>query len=219
MPVESELFQKLSNLGATSMSPIELLAVAIVNDEKDADAAIPIARELLQYAGGIRGLPNAAPKMFEDHAGLSSFRLCQFFALLELGRRTVEAGRGDRVTIGGPEDVYRQFLHLRDERKEHFCSLLLDAKNKVIKSQVVHIGTVSASVVGVKEFYKEAVREGAAAIIAVHNHPSGDPTPSPEDFEVTRVLSEAGRILEIPLLDHVIVGEADFRSMQRLGAI
>jgi DNA repair protein RadC len=217
--VSSELIKKLRNVGASAMSPVELLAIAIVNDESDADSAILRARDILQFAGGIRALASAPPTTFEEHAGLSGLRLNQLFALLELGRRTVEAGRGERQEIKGPDDVYDRFLHLRDERKEHFCAVLVDAKNRVIRDQVVHIGTVSASVVGVKEFFKEAVREGAAAIIAVHNHPSGDPTPSREDFEVTRVLAEAGRLLEIPLLDHVIVGETEFRSMQRLGAI
>jgi DNA repair protein RadC len=217
--VESDLVKKIMSSGPAAMSPLELLAIGIVSDEGDVDGALPFAKELLTRAGGIRNLPSAPPTMFEECAGVNGFRLQRLYALLELGRRTAGVGRGERRIISDPQQVYDTFEHLKNERKEHFCALLLDAKHYVIKDQTVHIGTVSASVVGVKEFFKEPIREGCAAVIAVHNHPSGDPTPSAEDFEVTRVLAEAGKLLEIPLLDHVIIGENSFTSMQRLGAI
>lgn len=209
----------MQNLGASAMSPVELLAIGIAPSPQDVDAALPMARELLQQAGGIRNLSHAAPTVFQEVGNMNGFASQRLNAMLELGRRTVEAGRGSITTIEKPEDVQQYFAHLVHETKEHFCALLLDAKNRVIKNHTVHIGTVSSSVVGVKEFFKEPVREGCASVIAVHNHPSGDPTPSPDDFHVTRVLAEAGKLLEIPLLDHVIIGENSYTSMQRLGAI
>ncbi|MCH8275103.1 MAG: DNA repair protein RadC [Armatimonadetes bacterium] len=211
--------QKLRDLGVQSLSSVELLSLAFANGEQDADAALTVARRLLRAAGGIRSLLSAPPELLASEAGLDAEQAARFHALMELGRRSADAGRGERTQISGPEDVMRLFSHLRDERKEHFCAVLLDAKNRVLKSTTVHIGTVSASVVGVREFFREAVREGAASIIAVHNHPSGDPTPSKEDLTVTKALAEAGRVLEIPLLDHVIIGENDFRSLQRMGEI
>ena len=173
----------------------------------------------MQKAGGLRALALAPPELLASETGAQDLEAARFFALLELGRRTAEAGRGEPQYINGPGDVAEMFAYLRDERKEHICAVLLDTKNKVLKTTTIHIGTVSASVVGAREFFREAVREGASSVIAVHNHPSGDPSPSPEDYEVTKVLAEAGKLLDIPLLDHVIIGEAEHRSMHRLGII
>ena len=127
---------------------------------------------------------------------------------------------GDRALTGRPEAIVAMFAHLEDERKEHFIAVLLDTKNQVITHQTIHIGTVSASIVGVREFFRPAVQHGATSVIAVHNHPSGNPEPSPEDIAVTRTLEEAGRILEIPLLDHIIIGTEDnWVSLRRQGYI
>ena len=109
--------------------------------------------------------------------------------------------------------------HLRYEKREHFVVILLDAKNNIIRIAPVHVGTLTASVVGAREVFREAVRDGAAAIILVHNHPSGDPTPSPEDHEVTDHLVQVGDMLDIPVVDHVVIGERSYRSFAQLGMI
>jgi DNA repair protein RadC len=210
--------QKLRSVGAETLSAIELVAVALAREDDSSEEAIADARKLILRIGGLRDVGSMAPIALAE-AGLQPLEAAKFLCLVELGRRTTEAGQGSLDTVADAADVYRLFKHLRLERQEHFCAVLLDVKNNVLKRSVVHKGTLSASIVGVREFFREAIREGAASVIAVHNHPSGDPTPSREDFEVTKVLVEAGKLLDIPLLDHVIVGEREFRSLQQLGAI
>ena len=209
---------KFQRHGAGTLTSAELLAIALSHAEDDSEAAKPAAVELLKKLGGIRSVAAIPPAAFRD-AGLDDLGTAKCLALIELGRRTTEAGRGERKAISLPIDVVGLFNDLREERKEHFYAVLLDAKGRVMKRAEVHVGTLSLSIVGVREFFQEAIREGAASVIAVHNHPSGDPTPSKEDFEVTRILVDAGKLLEIPLLDHIIIGECEHRSLKELGAI
>lgn len=201
------------------LSPVELLAVVLSKDGEDGTATLHLARELLQSAYSIRGLSNLSPATLRE-LGLSETDVYRFKAAFELGRRADRAGLGDRHACNKPEDVVQLFGFLADEKREHFCCVLLDTKNQVMNWLTVHIGTVSSSVVGVREFFRPALQQGATSVIAVHNHPSGNPAPSQEDIEVTRALAEAGKILEVPLLDHVIIGTTeDFVSLHRLGYI
>lgn len=201
------------------LSPVELLAVVLSKDGEDGTATLHLARELLQSAYSIRGLSNLSPTTLRE-LGLSETDVYRFKAAFELGRRADRAGLGDRHACNKPEDVVQLFRFLADEKREHFCCVLLDTKNQVMNWLTVHIGTVSSSVVGVREFFRPALQQGATSVIAVHNHPSGNPAPSQEDIEVTRALAEAGKILEVPLLDHVIIGTTeDFVSLHRLGYI
>ncbi|MCL6623004.1 MAG: DNA repair protein RadC [Fimbriimonadales bacterium] len=215
--MHDDLCAKLRNLGPDVLSTPELLAIFLAETEEEVPQALPIATQLLRDGGHLRFISTLPPDILKERTGLEGHRANQFYALLELGRRIENAGKGKPDPVNNPEDVVRMFRHLRDARKEHFCAILLDAKNQVIKTCTIHIGTVSSAVVGVREFFREAVREGASGVIAVHNHPSGDPTPSREDIAVTRTLKEAGSLLEIPLLDHIIIGENRFVSLLRLG--
>ena len=118
----------------------------------------------------------------------------------------------------GPEDVFQHFhARLRDASQEHFCVLLLDGRHRVLGDELVSLGTLTASLVHPREVFRPALRAGAAALILVHNHPSGDPEPSPEDRVVTQRLTRAGELLGIPVLDHVIVAERGFRSLRDEG--
>jgi len=116
--------------------------------------------------------------------------------------------------IDSPEDVFVLLDHLRHEKREHFVAILMDSKNGVQRVAPIHIGTLTMSLVGPREVYREAIKEGASSIIVAHNHPSGDPTPSPEDVQVTKKLIEVGEMLDIPVLDHVIIGYRNFVSMK-----
>lgn len=201
------------------LSPVELLSIVLSKDGEDGSATLHLARELLQSAYSIRGLSNLSPVRLRE-LGLSETDIHRFKATFELGRRADRAGLGDRPACNKPEDVAQLFGFLADEKREHFCCVLLDTKNQVMNWLTIHIGTVSSSVVGVREFFRPAVQQGATSVIAVHNHPSGNPTPSQEDIAVTEALAEAGKILEIPLLDHIIIGTSeDFVSLHRLGYI
>ena len=129
------------------------------------------------------------------------------------------AGKGPKRAIDAPEDVVEVLEGLLDrlkgEKREHFFAILLDSKGSVMRVAQVHIGTLTMSLVGAREVFREAIREGASSVIVGHNHPSGDPTPSPEDIEVTGRLAELGEMLDIRVEDHVILGENDFVSMKR----
>ena len=127
-------------------------------------------------------------------------------ALLELGRRIATADRGAAKDMSEIQNVITELKYLQQEKTEHFVVLLLDTQLQLIRRQTVHIGTLDQSLAGVREVFREAIQAGAASIILAHNHPSGDPTPSPEDRLTTREFSEAGQILNIHVIDHVIVG-------------
>jgi DNA repair protein RadC len=218
--LENSPRHKLLSQGPGALSPVELLSIVLSKDGEDGSATLHLARELLQRAYNIRGLSNLSPAQLNELGGFSDAEVFRFKAAFELGRRAELAGLGERHACNKPEDVVELFRFLADEKREHFCCVLLDTKNQVMNWLTVHIGTVSSSVVGVREFFRPAIQQGATSVIAVHNHPSGNPEPSQEDIEVTRALAEAGNILEVPLLDHIIIGSPqNFVSLHRLGYI
>lgn len=204
--------ERVRTQGPRASSPIDLLAVGFAR--READAVEAIARELLQNVHSIRGVGEAAIDQIKQVTGLDDFEALRCQVLIEIGRRVGGAGKGppDEITCGA--DVYELLEHLRHEKREHFYVLLLDTKNVVMRWTPVHIGTLTMSIVGPREVFREAIREGASSIIVAHNHPSGDPDPSPEDLEVTEKLAEIGRLLDIPLLDHVIIGERRYVSLK-----
>lgn len=206
---------RLVTSGYRSASSIDLIAAGFAR--RETDASEEMARNLLREMGKLQSLGEVSPQALRELTGLDGFDLVRVQALLELGRRIGQAGKGEEICIDDPEDVATLFSHLRTEKKEHFCSLLLDTKNKVIRTTTVHIGTVNASIVGPREVFREAIREGASSIIVVHNHPSGDPTPSPEDIQVTALLKEVGAKLDIPVLDHLVIGYSQVYSFSRGG--
>lgn len=198
-------------------SPVDLLALGL--SRRQEDISEEVARGVLKHIGRIETLASISSQEIHDMTGLDPYEVLRVQALIELGRRAGIAGKGDIRTIEDPADVFELFDYLRNERKEHFCVVLLDTKNHVMKTSTIHIGTLDMSLVGAREIFREAIREGAASIIAVHNHPSGDPTPSAEDVLVTERLADVGRMLEIPLLDHVIVGFREFVSLSQRGVL
>lgn len=171
---------------------------------------------MLRREGGIRNLVDLTPADLAAQ-GLDLFESARFLALIELGRRMGNAGRGPITSIDGPEDVYEYLQDLRHQKKEYFVAILLDTQSGVMRRATIHVGTLTASLVGAREVFREAVRDGASSIIVAHNHPSGDPTPSPEDVQVTRQLIMAGSMLDIPVLDHIVIGDGTFSSLKRMG--
>jgi DNA repair protein RadC len=127
------------------------------------------------------------------------------------------AGKGEVEVIEDPSDVACILDFLVNEKREHFYAVLLNSANEVMRKALIHIGTLTMSIVGPREIFREAIREGASTMIVAHNHPSGDPTPSPEDIEVTKQLVQAGKLLDIPVLDHVIIGRGAYRSLSEMG--
>ena len=207
--------ERVREAGCTAATTVDLLAVAFAR--READVSIEVGRELAKRYEPLSRLAEAGAAEVRELTGLEPFESLRNQALLELGRRAAGGGRGDPESIGSPEEVAARLAYLRREKQEHFVAVLLDAKNNILKVSTIHIGTLTMSVVGPREVFREAVREGASSVVLAHNHPSGDPTPSPEDIEVTARLVEVGRALDIPVHDHVIIGDPDWVSLRTRG--
>jgi DNA repair protein RadC len=217
MPSEERPRERLQRYGAQALSTAELLAIVLRTGTKER-SAIGLAEHLLSVHGGLRGVANASVDELALVKGLGPVKGVQIAACVELGRRLAAHTDDSRPCIRTPEDVAHLLMpKLRDARKENFVALLMDTKNRVVKEVIVSVGTLDASIVHPREVFKDAVASSAAAVIVAHNHPSGDPTPSPEDRQVTARLCEAGRVMGIEVLDHVVVGDGRWVSLKQLG--
>lgn len=204
--------ERLRRLGPRALSVVEVLTL-IVGSGGSRRSAASIASGVLEQMDLTR-LASADLWALERLPGVGVATASRIVAALELGRRAAVASGPRGQPIRGPADVFdRVGPELRDLPQEEFHALLLDTKHCVIREVMVTRGLVDASLVHAREVFRAAVGEGAAAVILVHNHPSGDPTPSDDDRAVTRQLAEAGRALGIPVLDHVVIGRATYASL------
>jgi len=218
--MSADAASRLRAQGAAATSVPDLLAVALARREADVAGLEERSRRFLQSLGGIAYLNTITAGELASLAGLEEFERLRIEALLELSRRAARAGRGELPSADQPETVAAYLSDLETEKREHFVVLLLNAKNQIERRVTVHMGTVDQSLVGPREVFREAVRDGAASVIVAHNHPSGDPEPSPEDIHVTRQLCAAGRLLDIHVLDHVIIGHnGRWTSLRRSGML
>ncbi|MBV6459605.1 MAG: hypothetical protein HONBIEJF_02755 [Fimbriimonadaceae bacterium] len=215
MTATKDPYRRLQDHGFPAAHVADLIAVIAARRPEDVESLFNPAATL---AG--RGLPrmlDLSPADFEALAGLTTFESHRILAAIELGRRAAIAERGPRSSIQTPGDVISLFEHIRTETREHFCVAFLNTKNEVLSVKVMHVGTLDTSLVGAREIFRDAVREGAAAIVVAHNHPSGDSTPSPQDISVTQTLVEAGKLLDIDVLDHVVIGREKDVSLRERG--
>lgn len=217
-PREERPRERLREVGAGALSVRELIAI-LVGSGTEGRSAVDVAGELLVQANGsLRRLASAPPAELMRVRGVGWAVAARLVAALELGRRMAREETRERTRIRGPSDVYELCSpSLRDLAHEEFRVLLLNTQHAVTREVVVTRGILDASVVHPREVFKVAITESAAALILVHNHPSGEPTPSAEDREVTRQLVEAGRMLGIPVLDHVVVGDGRYVSFVEAG--
>ena len=197
--------------------PTELLAYAVSKTDDDVDRWVAVARELMLSNRKLRSLSDLSVEQLQRVFDLDEPAAKRLLAMFILGQKVGVAGAGEPEIerIDDPADVAALLDDLRNEKQEHFIAVYLDAKNVILRVATIHIGTADASIVGLREIFREAVRVGAVGVIVAHNHPSGDPTPSPEDIHVTQKIVEAGKLLDIPLLDHVIIGERRWVSLNR----
>lgn len=217
-PIPERPRERLRDVGASALSVRELIAILIGSGTRGR-SAVAVAGELLASAGGsLRRLSAASPAELARIRGVGVAVAARVAAALELGRRLAREEPEERARIRGPGDVYERCAPtLRDLTQEEFRVLLLSTQHAVIRELVVTRGILDASVVHPREVFKAAVVESAAAVILVHNHPSGDPLPSAEDRNVTRQLVEAGRLLGIPVLDHIVIGDGRYVSFIESG--
>lgn len=219
LPKELRPRERLAEYGEAALSDAELLAIILRTGTAEA-TALELAHQLLSKFGGLQGLYRCALAELAKVKGVGLAKACQLKAALELGRRTFEANRTERLIVQSPADAARLVMsEMRYLDREHLKAILLNARNFVLDVVTVSVGTLTASLAHPRECFKEAVRQSAAAVIFVHNHPSGDPTPSPEDIALTRQLVEAGRILGIEVLDHLIIGDGVFVSLKERGLL
>jgi DNA repair protein RadC len=223
--------ERLLTLGPRALSPRELLALLIETGHAGGNggkprSALDLAGDLLRWAspaGGpesLRRIMTAPVSALCTVPGIGPAKAGKILAGLDLGRRATEEARPERERINGPRDVYnRMWVAMRDLPQEEFHVLLLNTQNEVIRDVVVTRGTLDASLVHPREVFRPAMEESASTLILVHNHPSGEPTPSSDDRIITLQLATAGRMLGIPVVDHVIIGEGRYVSFVESGIL
>lgn len=210
--------EKLLAQGEAALNETELLAIILGRGTKNLNA-LELAGRLLSTPTGLRALKEASIEELISQHGIGLAKGASIKAALELGRRAVQ-NVWEKTAIKSPEDVKNIVMEeMRYYDREHFRVLYLDRKGGLISMQDISIGGLHSSLVHPREVFKTAVKRSAASLILVHNHPSGDSQPSPEDINVTRMLVEAGRLMGIEVLDHVIIGERDYTSLKSKGLI
>jgi DNA repair protein RadC len=206
--------EKLERVGAGGLGDNELLAI-VIGHGVPRTSALELANAVLDAVGGLHGLARASPDDLRRVPGIGTARASQLIAAIEAGRRTLVRGRRERVQIKSARDAAELLVPEFGSRPvEQFGVLLLDTKHRVLRTTLLSVGTLDASIVHPRDVFREAASGGASAIVVFHNHPSGDPTPSGDDIALTRRLVIAGDLMGITVLDHVIVAENAFFSMK-----
>lgn len=200
--------EKMAAHGASVLSDSELIAI-LLRTGIQGENAVELGKRLLLEFGGIRGIHQTSLDEFQQAKGIGLAKASQIKAAIELGRRLNSTEGEDRPIISGPGDVVDLVQYeMLGFIQEHLWVLLLNTKNQVIRIEKVYKGTLNSSTVRIAELFKPAIARNAAAVVLVHNHPSGDPTPSSEDVRLTRSVVQAGKLLDIEVLDHIIIGGA-----------
>lgn len=218
IPAGDRPSSRLISNGASSLSNAELLSI-ILKSGSVAENAINLSQRVLSQFDLRQLSAIDAPQIMKIH-GIKSGKAAQIVACFELARRLEKFDSLSKHKINSPEDVYRRlYPTMRESKREHFVELCLDTKNQVIREDTISIGSLNANIVHPREVFRTALIASAAHIIVAHNHPSGDPTPSREDIDITKKLVETGKIMGIDVLDHVIIGDGRHFSMKEAGHI
>jgi DNA repair protein RadC len=220
-PEEDRPREKLLERGAGSLSDTELLAILLrTGNASTGESALDHARLLLNQFTDLRGLESAPIRDLKGFKGIGPAKIAQVKAGLEMGRRLTRARWEAGSPLRSSEDVFRHFREqLATEKREIFYVVLLTNKNRKIREVKISEGSLTASLVHPREVFNPVIRESAAAVIFVHNHPSGDPAPSTEDLEITRRLKEVGELMGVRVLDHVVIGQERYFSFNDRGML
>ncbi len=218
-PAEDRPREKLLKYGSDRLSNAELLAI-LLRVGVSGMSAVDLARHILKETGGLRALQNWSPEELYKIHGLSVAKVAQIKAAVALGKRVIAEKKRKLGHVYSPREVF-EFVHpqIRDLKKEVFKTIYLNAKNEILEVFTISQGTLTESLVPFRDIFSLANRYAATAVVCVHNHPSGSPDPSMDDIKTTHSLIIAGEALQIPLLDHVIVGENNYYSFSEDGKI
>ena len=217
IPQSERPYEKLEMYGAQALSNAELLAIIIKNGTKE-ESSVMLAQKILSMQkstqDSLRFLQDISIKEFMSIKGIGKVKAIQLLAVCELTKRISRPIKNFNVQIKSPQDVADLLINeLKYEKREIVKVLMLNAKNNILKIQDIAQGGTSVAVFEIKDVLKEAIKIGAPKIILVHNHPSGDPTPSHDDIELTQKLEQVSKMLEIELLDHVVIGDGKYKSI------
>jgi len=221
-PEDERPRERLLGSGAGSMSTAHLLAIILRTGGKN-KSALELAREILINFRSLREIEDASPAEFAGIKGMGTAKTAQLKAAFELGRRLLQgeiAGGLQKPSFKNSREVYEYYRpRFYGLKKEKFLCALLDTKNRVFREIPVSDGTLSSSPVHPREVFKYAIKESAASVLFVHNHPSGDPAPSVDDIDITKRLIETGKIIGIHVLDHVVISDGRYSSIMEMGYI
>lgn len=218
LPPEERPRERLQKVGAGNLSDQELLAL-ILGRGTAGESVLDAARKLLTEFGTLHNLAAATVEELTGMRGIGLAKAAQIKAAFELADRLTDKLKvGEKIECKNPEDVaVYMSARLRGKKKEHFMAVLLDTRNRLLKTVEISIGSLDTSLAHPREVFKEAISASAASVIVVHNHPSGDCTPSADDVELTKRLFSAGEIIGITLLDHIIVSDSGYVSLKSKG--
>jgi len=202
--------EKLMQYGPEKLSNSELLAI-LLRSGKKGENVIELANKILKRFSKDE-LPNLTFNDLKDYSGVGPAKACEIIACFELGKRLLKDKKAEIYLK--PKEIWEELKDLRDHKKEHFVIFYLDSRNQEIKREIISVGSLNANLVHPREVFEPAVRHLAAQIILAHNHPSGDPEPSEDDLEITKRLTESGKILGIEVVDHIIITKTGFISFK-----
>lgn len=219
LPVAERPRERLQKLGAENLSAQELLSALL--GQGSGESVMVMAQRLLDKFKDVQGIACASVEELTKIRGVGLAKACQLKAAFELGNRWDKAAQGNtKNTVKTPEEAYNVLKsRSRGQQKEHFWAILLDTRNKEIKTVEVSVGSLDTSIVHPRELFKEAIAASASSVIVAHNHPSGNPEASQDDIKLSRRLVEVGRIMGIEVVDHIIIGDGTFISLKREGAL
>ena len=211
--------EKLERLGASGLGDNELVALVLGSGSRDADA-LELANRVVEYAGGVHGLTRIGVDRLRHVSGVGPARAARIIAAVELGRRTLVRGVAERPQLTTPRQLATYLLpQYGAVAVEQFGIVMLDTKHRVIRVRIVSVGSLDTTVVHPREVFREAASASAAAIVLFHNHPSGDPSPSPDDLVLTTRMVNAGDIMGIDVVDHLILADQRYFSLVEAGRL
>ncbi len=214
LPPEERPRERLQKFGPEALSDSELLAIMLRMGVKNVSAT-ELAKQLLKQYESLKGVAGASLEELCEIDGIGLAKAAQIQAAFEIGKRFSRISDTDGVLIRCSQDVRDLLWHeMRMHDQEHFKIVLVNSKNRVIKVETVTVGILDSSIIHPREVFKSAVKANAASVILAHNHPSGDPAPSPDDVDTTKRLTDAGKLMGIEVLDHVIIGEKSYYSFK-----